>query len=264
METLQEACEPMVPLLLSLAGAAVMAAPPEILPPVGPSRDTPRWVAESVAVGPGGLNHEYFETTDVEQLEASVAAARNAAERSGTDPGDDCAVWSTFTYDRVDGEPRNSLGALVRDAKNITAGRVIGSDQGFYLGHPGTLLEIEVTRVHGSSAGARAPQKYLVFYQYAQIAVDDTLLCSRPERGDPPPEVGARVLIFESGTFPADPTSGSQDALLPLPNHEEFLFESEGMVSIPGNLSDLPRRLPFDDLDSMVVELTRNNAPAGG
>lgn len=254
----------MIRLLLALAGAAVVAAPPEILPAMDPSRDAPRWVAESVATGPSGLNRDYFEIAEVEQLEARLAQAREVAARSGTDPGEACAVWSTSTYDRINGGTRRSLGALVHSAKRIAAGRVVGLEQGFYLGHPGTLLQIEVTRAHGAGAGAPPPQTYLVFYQYAQVDVGGTLLCSRPERGDPPPGVGARVLIFESGTFPADAASGSRVALLPFPSDEELLFETRGKVRVPGNLSDLPKELSFEALESMVAELTEENAPDGG
>lgn len=242
--------------LIVAAGAlAAFADPPEIVPAADPSRGAPAWVAESAAVGPGGLNRDFFEPHELRSLQVSLEAAREEAARRGMDPNASCAIWSTTTIDWMNPRPNHTLQALVTHARAIYSGRVVGARQGFLSGRTGTLLEVEVDRSHRNPAGVSTPARILVFYQYARIEVEGTLLCSQPERGDPPPEIGDRALVFAYRNTPSGSASDlSSDSIL-VPDDEELLFQRGGVLSLPRGVKDLPAGLTFDDLESLVTRM---------
>jgi hypothetical protein len=205
----------------------------------GPERDgRPVWVAAGAAAAEGRLRLDLFGEGSRRNLEEQVryiAEAREgrpappvvasdlqpAIERAPYLSEDLCSSGSVvFSMPEV---PRDSFEALVRHARDIVGGRVVGIDQGFVNGLPSSLFEVEIDTVLRTSGEFAASGSLYVVYPYAVFRIGDTTFCREEPRYPYRPQIDDRVLLFPASA----PIDDHHQLVWPEP--EEVVAEKPGV-----------------------------------
>lgn len=110
----------------------------------------------------------------------------------------ECVYFGTedFVVDPPEGP---SVGEVVSEIPSIYRGKIVGIDQGFYRGAPGSLLEIRVVRTFKSSAEQPNPDEVYLYYPFAQFDIADLTVCKRDPRYPLQPDLGDEVFFFGYG-----------------------------------------------------------------
>lgn len=149
-------------------------------------------------------------------------------------------------------EPNNNLVELTASSLAIYRGKVAGRAVGFYLGHAGTLLRVEVQReLKGDGELASAREVY-VHYPYGEFEVGGRKFCLSDRRYPQPPRDGDAVLLFVL----REPLDARRRLIVPEPT--EIVFESgKGELSYTQELStdlDFLISKSLDDLEWIIEE----------
>jgi hypothetical protein len=212
----------------------------------------PAWVSIDVAVDPQGkLRLEKVGEHSVRMLRDMDALRRRNA------PSGELAMTSegchgSTSLPAVDHYRRNeTLNDLVAEASDVVVGRVMATGEGFFRGHPATILRVAITETYRSSneLAGRTEDLFLV-YPFANVRIGASLHCTRPVGFTFEPAVGNRVLLFKY--LP----SASPDALLVEADAgREVIFEAGNRTVVPPVLASdaqIREARTFGDLMGIV------------
>jgi hypothetical protein len=237
--------------IIQLSGAA-SAEVPDVIQAQGGSRQAPAWVSAKASVSSAGLDPQLFAPHEFESLQRDVAPRKRLLPKEGSQTEaslDQCSRWTVTTVDWENPRPNRTLPDLVANAKAIYAGAVEDSKQGFLFGQPGTLLEVKVLQ-KVKYPDRDPPETVLIFYPFAKIPVREGMICSQGDRGEAPPEIGKRILVFPYRTLGKDPGD------IIYPDDEEVIFgRPGGSLSLPRAVQGLPPDLTFDEVLESAVRL---------
>lgn len=130
----------------------------------------------------------------------------------------------------------SSLKELTRNSVAILRGTVTDVDQGFALGQPALLLEVQVTeRLKDSGKFPDFPRIYVPYFK-AEFKVGEYRFCNRDSRWPEPPKIGDEMLLFPYRA----PYDDAGQALVPDYDGYEILFERKesGQIVVPPSLKD--------------------------
>jgi hypothetical protein len=195
------------------------------------SRIEPVWISAKAATGQHGVRWELFAEADQRTLGKFLADSeqRRAELKSATrlEFDIDCPlVLSGSEPERIGPKPNGSLADLDQQALAIYRGRIETIASGFFDGLPSSLLAVEVTKVHRSSARV-ARGTVLIPYPFAKFKVGASTFCG----GDPKryqPAVGDQVLVF----IYDEPLNVERTLLLPR-SAELFFQTAAGRLIVP-------------------------------
>jgi len=194
---------------------------------------TPTWVAEDRAVIDGVLQWELFAPDVHDLLEMMVEGARKAA---ATQPGENAEGRCTAILSGSDvaAESDSTSETIFERSSAVYLGRVVDIEQGFLLGRPGTMLELEVEEVLKGTEPTAA--SIFVYYQSARIRLRDAYLCSRSRRREFDPHLGGTLIYARRRERRPD----FQELPLFVAKDPELYFEAaDGTFSAPYGLDDL-------------------------
>jgi hypothetical protein len=245
-------------LLLTLSGAGNAEIPNQI--PAAEQGKSPIWVSAQDATTPDGrFKSELFNPVDelgVHQYLEAAKKARTTAGLSEKQSTAGCQSWIVFPESTGGEAP--TLEGLLRDSTLAFLGTVEDQQQGFYHGHPNSLLQIRVEKI------LKAPEGYgdlsSVFATYPQVAmrVGREMICMRADRYPARPLTGKGILIFTSNIPDKEP-------LVVAPESDGIFFEDEqGNVVLPKRFGEVLDPPAWSSVVKQAESLTDTGAEAGG
>jgi len=222
--------------------------------------NSPIWVsADEATSSDGRFRSELFNRMDQLSVGQLVEAERKAREASGlakkTSRGG-CHSWLTFPGS-PDVDPL-TLSGLLDYSQLAFIGTVEDQQQGFYHGHPNSLMQIKVERVLKAPPGYEGIPSVLATYPQVEMKVGHELICMRADRYPARPITGKGIMIFARNIPDWDP-------LIIAANTDGILFEdAAGMVVLPsrfGNVIDPPT---WDSVVEQALGLVESPGGGGG
>jgi hypothetical protein len=249
-----------VAFLLVVVTATAMAEVPDWIPAPPEAGPTPIWATpEQVTTAKGELRSELFRPYQAKNIKKHLEmarAAREAAGLAGKQGGDVCQSWIFVPPSPVTEEL--SLESLLSHAELAFVGTVVDRKEGFYHGHPNSLLEIRVEKVLKAPSGRGEITSIFATFPHVEMRVGSEMLCMRSDRYPERPSIGKGIMVFTANIPDSDP-------LVVAPNTEEVLFETEdGSTSLPARLGDVLNPPSWASLVQRVEELSEVPAEGGG
>ena len=226
-------------LLLLVPVGAGSAEVPNWIPAPADRGPSPIWMsAEEATTATGEPRSELFSRLDERNLRRHLESQRDARREAGLvekASADACHSWIFIPPSPVLAEL--TLEALLDNAELALIGTVEDQAQGFYHGHPNSLLAVRVTRVLKAPEGYEEISSVYATFPHVEMKVGDEMVCMRSERYPEHPLTGRGIMVFTANIPDWDP-------LVLAPNTEEVLFENQaGRAVLPtrgGNILDSP------------------------
>lgn len=246
-------------LLLSTATAGMSAEVPDWIPAAPDAGPSPIWMSvQNATDSRGEIRSELFDPVAKMNLERQVEQARKAKGEAGLRQkanGERCHSWIFVPPSPVVDEL--TLENLLDHARLAFIGTVEDQDQGFYHGHPNSLLEIRVDKVLKAPEGQEEITSVLATFPHVEMEIGGEMVCMRSDRYPERPITGKRIMIFAANIPDTDP-------LVVAPNTEVVLFEDEaGKAVLPGRFGNVIDPPSWSSLVERTLELT-GNTPRGG
>lgn len=226
-------------LLLLVPAAAALAEVPSWIQAPAERGASPIWMsAEEATTAEGELRSELFSSLDEMNVRRHLESQREARNQAGLvekTGADTCQSWIFIPPSPVVAEP--TLEALLDHAKLAFVGTVEDQKQGFYHGHPNSLLEIRVETVLKAPEGYEDITSVYATYPHVEMKIGGEMVCMRSDRYPARPLTGKGIMVFAANIPDWDP-------LIVAPNTEVVLFEDEsGNAVLPerfGKVLDPP------------------------
>jgi hypothetical protein len=243
-------------LLLSSGAISTVEKIPDIIHEAGDQR--PLWVAAAVALTDAGLLRD-------DLFGESVTLARRVARENTRLKRDALSVQSANPSATVESKPcysfvgqpasesfrsDKSYADLIDNSIVIFSGRATAISEGFYSGHPGSLVRLEGKYIRGSAHGPT-----FFFYPLARIETAEGTICTQPLGRYTPPGIGDRFLIFAM-TKPLITEAG--DIIFALTGRQVVHGPVAGAPIGPKTvLGQLAGRPTFDSAEQLVIQQLR-------
>jgi hypothetical protein len=156
----------------------------------------------------------------------------------------------------------SSLKELTQNSVAILRGTVTDIDQGFAVGQPALLLEVQVAeRIKDTGKFPDFPRIYIPYFK-AEFKVGEYRFCNRDSRWPDPPKIGDELLLFPYRA----PYDDAGQVLVPDYDGYEIIFERKGLgqIVVPPNLRDDEDFVGVRDLKTIrnyTVEHLRQGKP---
>ena len=246
-------------LLLLIPCTAGNAEIPSRIPAPADHGKSPIWVSAHEASTPDGrFKSELFnprDELDVHQWLEEAQKARTAAGLSEKQSTAGCQSWIVFP-ETSGGEPA-TLEELLHHARLAFVGTVEDQQQGFYHGHPNSLLQIRVDHVLKAPKGYEDVTSLFATYPQVEMRVGKEMICIRADRYPARPLTGKGILIFAANIPDWDP-------LVVAPKSGGILFEDkDGNVALPKSFGEVLDPPAWSSVVERALSLTQA-APGGG
>lgn len=187
----------------------------------------PLWVSIDEAAPNGYLRWDLFEPSIQDSLRQSLeeqapmpSGSVNGTEQKG------CTTWlvpSGTTGDAWSAEE------LFERAGALYTARIEDASQGFLNGALGTLIEVSLREIIKNPVSGALPQRFFVFYRYAEVRLEEGLLCVRDVRDPAKPRIGGALILA-----PTDPDPAWPEPPIFWAEDTELFFDSDsGKMSAP-------------------------------
>lgn len=222
-------------LLLLIPTAAVSSEVPEWIGPPTDRAPTPIWATARAMTTPAGeLRNELLIPYQAKRIQRHLdeeRKARAAAGLANEEAANQCHNWIYVPPNPEVEEP--TLEGLMAHARLAFVGTVLDRQEGFYHGHPNSLLEIRVDKVLKAPEGQEEITSVLATFPHVEMRVGNEMICMRSDRYPERPLTGKGIMVFTVNIPDTDP-------LIVAPNTETVLFETEsGATSLPARLGDV-------------------------
>lgn len=236
-------------LLLLLAPPALAEVPERIPDPAG--HDKPAiWLSSGEAVDAGGeIRADQLEPLAKANLERRLARERKARADAGAlekTGSETCHSYTLVPAHPV--VPQLTFESLLDYARLAFVGVVEDRDQGFYHGHPNSLLEIRVEKVLKAPPDLQGVTRLYATFPHVEMKVGSEMVCVRSERYPQEPIPGKRIMIFTDNIPDRDP-------LIVAPNTEGIFFEGmEDSALLPKRFHETMDSSSWEALVERAIE----------
>jgi hypothetical protein len=246
-------------LLLLVPTGAGNAEVPSWIPAPKERGPSPIWVSAEEATTPDGrLRSELFNPIEEMNLKRHLESQRKARAASSVatkEKGERCHSWIFIPPHPVVEDL--TLESLLAYSQLAFVGIVEDQKEGFYHGHPNSLLEIRVQEILKAPAGYEGITSLFATYPHVEMKVGEELVCMRSDRYPARPITGKGILILAANIPDWDP-------LVVAPNTEVIFFEDdEGNAVLPGRFGDVLDPPAWSSVVQRALD-TAKGPPEGG
>lgn len=243
--------------LLLLVTAPALAEVPERIPdPTGDDKPA-IWLCPGEAMDARGeVRADQFEPLAKANLERHLAREREARARAAT--AEKAAVDACHSYSLVPSHPvapELTVETLLDQAELAFIGTVEDRAQGFYHGHPNSLVEIRIEKVLKAPPNFQGIDRLYSTFPHVEMKVGSEMLCIRSQRYPQEPVLGKQIMIFTDNIPDREP-------LIVAPVSETIFLESpEGHAWVPERFKDEIKSASWDELVDRAVEEAKTSSP---
>lgn len=237
-------------LLLLLITTPALAEIPERIPDPAGDQKPAIWLSPSEAVdATGEVRADQFEPLARANLERHLAREQKARASAGAEEkaaADTCHSYSLVPSHPV--APELTFETLLDQAQLAFIGTVEDSAQGFYHGHPNSLLEIRIEKVLKAPRNLQGISRLYSTFPHVKMKVGGEMLCIRSERYPQEPVPGKRIMIFTDNIPDREP-------LIVAPVSETIFLETpEGQAWVPERFETETEPASWHELVDRAVE----------